>query len=226
MAFRAMRLVKAAREGDLDEVERILRQEKVNCQMALSPQIKSLAFKEALGKEHGSVVLALLRVDACATIENVLEVIYEALTHVDLMDEDSIITLLDEHPEIAGSDIRILLHMATELDYRRVVRAFLEKGANVNYENGDGQTALHLAVDNGLLELANILIAAGADVSLRSHDGLSLTQAMLCTAILNDDHRMVQALLAASANPNDSTDEEGETALRLAVMNSNLGIVK
>ena len=44
------------------------------------------------------------------------------------------------------------------------VRSMLKDGADVNQAQGDGMTALHYAVLNGNVELANMLMYAGANV--------------------------------------------------------------
>jgi ankyrin repeat protein len=45
-----------------------------------------------------------------------------------------------------------------------VLRALLQKGADVNAAHGDGMTALHWAAERGDAAMAEILVYAGANV--------------------------------------------------------------
>lgn len=60
------------------------------------------------------------------------------------------------------------LHAATAGRHAEVVRVLLEHGAWVNARQHGGWTALHAAAQNGDTGLAQLLIAAGADVTARA----------------------------------------------------------
>ena len=49
------------------------------------------------------------------------------------------------------------------------VKSALEKGADVNYANGDGRTSLMRASKRGYEEIVKLLIDNGADVRLRDN---------------------------------------------------------
>lgn len=72
------------------------------------------------------------------------------------------------------------LHMAAMRMRPVVIESLLSRGANVNAVNPQGESALHVLVsaprrettgEQPLIELAELLITAGADVNLRASDG-------------------------------------------------------
>ena len=64
----------------------------------------------------------------------------------------------------AGTDLRLV--DATRSGDVKAVRAALQQGVPVTAAEPDGSTALHEAVRRDNLEIANLLIAAGADVKV------------------------------------------------------------
>jgi len=95
---------------------------------------------------------------------------------------------------------------------REAVRALLQEGADVNAAQGDGMTALHWAALSGDLDLAKMLLYAGANVKASTRLGAFTPLAL---ASKSGHGSMVSTLLEAGANPNDATTN-GTTALMLA----------
>jgi ankyrin repeat protein len=102
------------------------------------------------------------------------------------------------------------------------VRALLKQGADVNAAQGDGMTALHWAASNGDLELAQMLMYAGAN--LRATTRLN-GYTPLFLASREGRAPVVEALLkaGAEADPRSST---GSTPLMLAAASGNADAVK
>ena len=92
-----------------------------------------------------------------------------------------------------------------------VVRALVERGADVTVRQGDGATALHWAAYWNEVELADVLIGAGADVNAANDLGVT----PLWAAAENRSAAMVERLLDAGANP-DAALLSGETPLMTA----------
>ena len=102
------------------------------------------------------------------------------------------------------------------------VRALLKQGADVNAAQGDGMTALHWAASHGDLELAQMLMHAGAN--LRATTRIN-AYTPLFLASREGQASVVDALLKAGAefDPRSST---GSTPLMLAAASGNVEAVQ
>ena len=94
-----------------------------------------------------------------------------------------------------------------------VVRSLLQEGADPNAAQGDGLSALHLAAQDGRLDIAELLLSAGAEVDAKTKIG---DYTPLHVAAGAARLSVVQALLAAGANPGAVTTTTGVTPLHLA----------
>ena len=101
------------------------------------------------------------------------------------------------------------------------VRSLLERGASLASTAPDGSTALHVAVLGDNLEIADLLISAGADVEARTRYYVT----PLSLACTNGNEAMIRRLLEAGADP-AGTSEEGQTALMTASLNGNADALK
>ena len=52
----------------------------------------------------------------------------------------------------------------------RGVKLLLKLGANLNVRNKSGDTPLHIAVEEGRIEIVEILLEAGADIQVEDHE--------------------------------------------------------
>src|SRR5215475_13633389 len=94
---------------------------------------------------------------------------------------------------------------------KAAVRALLKDKVDVNAPQGDGSTALHWATYHDDLELAKLLIAAGADVKAKTRLG---EMTPLFMAAKNGNPQMVTLILDAKAEVN-SPNSNGTTPLML-----------
>ncbi len=94
-------------------------------------------------------------------------------------------------------------------------------GADVNVQNKNGDTALHLATDNENTEIIKKLIEAGADVNVQNKNG----DTALHLAIDNKNTEIIKKLIEAGADVNVQ-NKNGDTALHLATDNENTEIIK
>lgn len=144
-------------------------------------------------------------------------------------DADDVREIASNHPELLActdeDGITPLVDAATTYD-ANVIGALLEAGADVNFQLDDGCTVLHTILGDWCSEkslpIIRLLIAAGADLTLR--DSMGLTP--LLYAIVHGRPNQVQVLLELGANPNDilpveNRFEDGSLcfALDLAVVN-------
>jgi len=95
---------------------------------------------------------------------------------------------------------------------RDAVRALLQRKADVNAPQVDGTTALHWAARLDDVEIADMLIRAGATVSAANREGVMPLQ----LAALNGSAAMIEALVKAGADPNATLTPSSDTALMMA----------
>jgi uncharacterized protein len=119
----------------------------------------------------------------------------------------------------AGADLRLI--EAAKSGDAKAVRGFLSQHVALNAAEADGSTALHVAAHSGNLEIADLLIAAGADV--RAATRYNITP--LSLACGNGSAAMIEHLLKAGADPN-GISEEGQTALMTAALTGKADAVK
>ena len=95
---------------------------------------------------------------------------------------------------------------------RDAVRALLQQKADVNAPQVDGTTALHWAVRRDDVEMADLLIRAGARVAAANRDGATPMQ----LAALNGSAAMLDRLIAAGGDPNAPVSRFADTPLMMA----------
>ena len=105
---------------------------------------------------------------------------------------------------------------------RDTVRTLLKSGEDVNTAQGDGMTALHWAVQKGDLDLAKLLLYAGANVRATTRIG-GYTPLLIASRMGKPD--MVETLLNGGADPKTTTSA-GATALMLASLAGSVDSVK
>ena len=61
--------------------------------------------------------------------------------------------------------------MAAMEDYPEMVKYFIEKGANINMKNNDGNTPLHLALKNKHKKIIKLLMDNKSALDIPNNDG-------------------------------------------------------
>ena len=105
----------------------------------------------------------------------------------------------------------ISIHEAAETGNIDVVKQHLAAGTDVNAKDEDGYTPLHFAVANDDKELAELLIAAGADMNAKTD---MFEETPLHVAVVLGNKEIVELLIAKGADVN-SMNENGQTPLDL-----------
>jgi ankyrin repeat protein len=100
---------------------------------------------------------------------------------------------------------------AAERGNLAVIRSLIGQGIDVNATRVDGTTALHAAVHADRLEIAELLLKAGANAAVRDRYGVT----PLYLASVNGNAEMIRRVLDAGVDPN-TVDPGGETALMTA----------
>lgn len=95
--------------------------------------------------------------------------------HSKFMDVEQLISQPDWSVPIDYQDDQgnALLHVAAQNGSKRLVKLCLRKGADLNVQNLNGQTALHFAYGYGYTDVGDYLVGKGADDSIRNKDGLT-----------------------------------------------------
>ncbi len=93
--------------------------------------------------------------------------------------------------------------------------------ADLNARNASGDTALHRAVETGMKQLLEALLARGADVQARTRNG----EAALHLAALHSEPVFAELLLAAGADPR-ARNADGETPLHWAALSGHIVVVQ
>src|SRR5438128_3135292 len=114
----------------------------------------------------------------------------------------------------------LLADAAEQMDRARI-RTLLHQHVDVNTPQTDGMTALHWATYQDDLEIADLLVRAGANVKAANRYGVT----PLSLACTNGDAALVELLLKAGAGPNTALPG-GETAVMTAARVGSLESVK
>ena len=93
------------------------------------------------------------------------------------------------------------------------VRSLLKEGADPNASQGDGLSALHLAAQEGNVDIIDVLLAAGAGIEAKTRIG---DYTPLHLASWGAHASAVGALIAAGADPGAVSTTSGVTPLHLA----------
>jgi uncharacterized protein len=104
---------------------------------------------------------------------------------------------------------------------RVAVQSLVQQKADVNAAQADGATAIQWAVYRDDLEMAGVLLAAGANIKLANREGAT----PLYLAALHGSAPMIETLLKAGADANQ-LGPEGETPLMLVARTGNLDAIR
>ena len=104
----------------------------------------------------------------------------------------------------------------------QVVRLLIEKGADVNACDADGNYALHHALENGHEQVARLLIEKGADVTACDANG----NPALHYASNNGDEQVVRLLIEKEADVNACDAYTERSALHFASRNGHKQVVR
>ena len=99
------------------------------------------------------------------------------------------------------------LHIVTQRRDTQWMRFLIQKGANPNIADAEGNTPLDIAAAQGNVDGVEVLLKAGARVDVTNSAG----ETPLISAVHRRDVELVRLLLANGANP-DRTDTSGRSA--------------
>lgn len=115
-----------------------------------------------------------------------------------------------------------ILHIAVNVNNYDIVEKLLETNkCDVNCQDYDGNTSLHLAIFDNRLPIAHLLINYGADLNVKNKDG----NTVMHFAAINNNINVIKLLLREGAIY-DIQNIDGDTPAHLAVSNNNITIIK
>jgi uncharacterized protein len=125
-------------------------------------------------------------------------------------------------PALLAAAVRSEVADAAMQRNKPAVRTLLLQKADVNAPQIDGTTALHWAVEADDLELTDLLIRAGANVSAANKVGAM----PLLLATINGNAAVIERLITAGADPNAPLTKSADTALMMASRTGKIDAVK
>ncbi|XP_028253366.1 NF-kappa-B inhibitor epsilon [Parambassis ranga] len=160
--------------------------------------------------------------------ENLLTTITEegdTILHLAIIHEEKFIAqeLIQLFPkevlDIQNNLYQSPLHLATYLNLTDVVKGLVEKGAGLELQDQDGNTALHVACQHGQMDCTTEMTR---DISLSKLAPILEIQnwrglTCLHLAALNRQHNIMNLLMKKGADLNIQEGTSGKTALHLAV---------
>jgi len=149
---------------------------------------------------------------------------YTALSHaVEAMYEDVVDALLthpDLDPNVKGLNGRPVLVAYVWRDNQGRVEKLLAHGADVNAQDGDGDTALHGAAQTGNVEIMERLLDKGADPNVKNKQGGT---PLMWAAVYG--HQDAARLLLSRGADASLKDNDGITAAEWAARNKRDNVV-
>jgi len=204
-----------APSGKLDAVNALLN---AGADPNIRNQDGDTPLNRALKRKNSTQAMALLkdiRTDPHIADNAGLSALDNARTLV-YSNKEMILYLLDTKCvdfSIKNTDVNSLLHKAVKENKNiRTVEYILEKGADINAPDKDGDTPLHKAIRKNNALLFKALLDSGADPNMQDKNGMSPLQ----VATENGSHDAVQYLLKAKATFR-KTEKGNKSLLNIAV---------
>lgn len=159
--------------------------------------------------------------------ENLLTTITEdgdTILHLAIIHEEEFIAqqLIQLFPkevlDIQNNLYQSPLHLATYLNLTNVVKDLVEKGASLELQDQEGNTALHVACQRGQTECATEMTREVSPSSLAPVLETQNWRGLTCLhlAALNRQHHIMKLLVNKGADLNIQEGTSGKTALHLA----------
>ena len=127
-----------------------------------------------------------------------------------------ILEIIDNVNYIDDEDIETPLTMAIKRESQDMVQLLIDKGADLNFKNKNGDSPVKYAIKYQNYNILNMLLDNGADTEIKDNTGKTPLIYLLATSKLNTNKiKMIKSLVKHNAKINN-VDNEGKTALMWA----------
>jgi ankyrin repeat protein len=181
---------------------------------------------DAVGWGHKEVVELFIAKGADVNANHApIDRFFNGKTPLDLASKDEIADLLRKHGGKTYAELKAeeSIHKAAIKGNIEAVKQYLAAGTDVNAKDVNGVTPLYYAAGRGRKEVAELLIAKGADVNVNAKSDRDATP--LHGAAFNGHAEIAELLIAAGADVNakiKSGGRKGQTPLDLAISNDRI----
>lgn len=149
----------------------------------------------------------------------------DTILHLSIIHEELHLTqeLIDLFPkdvlDIQNNLYQTPLHLACYLNQPSVVKSLVKKGASLELQDQHGNTALHVACEQGRFDCANDMISLVCSKKLTQLFEIQNWRGLTClhTATLHRQHRLMKLLIKKGMDLNIQEGTSGKTALHIAV---------
>lgn len=209
-----LRLIEAARNGDVKSARALLQQ---RVPVSATAADGSTALHEAV--RHDNLEIAQLLIAAGADVKAATRYNITPLSFACSNGNAAMIERLlnaGADPNSTSEEGQTALMTASLTGKADAVKLLISRGANVNAaEPNQGQTALMWAASDGRTRSTEMLLEFNADIKTKSKGGFT----PLLYAVRNGHEDTVKTLLAHGADANDVAPD-GTSALNMAVVNA------
>lgn len=121
-------------------------------------------------------------------------------------------------PDKSPRELGAILISEAEFGDVEEVRQLLLENANVNEAKDSGQTALMVAVENGHVNVVELLLEEAIDIMMQDKDGQTALHTALSSKLMDDTVQKLVKLLLEKTIDISTQGKHGQTALHLAAM--------
>ncbi|BFZ20693.1 hypothetical protein BsWGS_23732 [Bradybaena similaris] len=129
--------------------------------------------------------------------------------------------LFRKHP-VSQEELNKSLILACRHGYKPVVQTLVQRGANVNYKDLNGNTPLMIAVENSFIDIAKFLLSCKADINAINNEGNS---ALILSLSSSASKEMAKHLLKQAEVKINHQNNDGYSAIMVAAEASDIEMI-
>ena len=131
-----------------------------------------------------------------------------------------------ENPSDEELLVRAFFDASQQKNKQAILESCLQQGVNINAVDEEGNTALHLAVDTGQIEVVQFLLNNGADITVKNNDGKTPLHCACEFSKANKHPEIILLLLALEGIDITVPDNTGTTPFHMILDRENYSLIK